>query len=919
MSVPGWSRLEDLFHRAAALPPSDRSAFLDSECAGDAALRADVESLLTHDAPPGAGIEDDIQREAEFIAAAAGEHLIGRRIGPYRVTAIIGEGGMGAVYRAVRDDDQYHKEVAVKLVRRGVETEMLLQRFRAERQILASLDHPYIARLLDGGATADGLPYFAMELIEGAPITRYASDRRLSIEARLELFQKVCEAVQYAHAKLTVHRDLKPANILITPDGFPKLLDFGIAKVLLSEDGLPEVGTTGTLRILTPGYASPEQVRGDSVTTATDVYSLGTVLYELLTGHLPHRIAGGTPEEMAYAVCSAEPAPPSESTELGNRSRLAGDLDNIVLMALRKEPERRYRSVEQLSEDLSRHLSRRPVIARADTLGYRAGKFMRRNRTAIVAAAAVVIALAGGMVMAMVQAGRAERRFQQVRRLANTVLFEIHDGIVNLAGSTAARRTIVRTSLEYLSSLSADARNDATLQAELAEAYLRVGDVQGNPLGASLGDAQGALESYRRAVELYSRAARARPNDFALQASLARAFVRLGNRQYSSADGAAAQRSFAQAGRLFDTVLARNSSDPAALEGAADASIGLSRVLVEQGDLRGATAQSSKAVDITRRLAAAEPSNPARRDALAGSLSQLGSCLLRTGELERLVDTYRSYVQLREQLVREDPENAARRRSLVIAYSRLGEVLGGHDTPNIGDVAGARIQFQSMLDIAESLAAADPANKTGQMDLAQAHFRMGGILIAGEPQAALAHLRKALDLIVQLAAADPDTIAIQSIRGAIEGNIGEILASQGQLAEGIVRMRRALTASHALADRQPTAVNHRISLLVAASNLAPALARFHNRAAVDALAVEVAPSLDWVHQARFSTYVQGRRPRTLFAFGQAYSLLKDQPEACNWFRRSVEAWRELESTSGIFPAYRTFQAAAIRRFEACSE
>jgi hypothetical protein len=488
MSATGWSRLEDLFHRAAALPPSDRAAFLDSECAGDAALRADVESLLGHDAPPGAGLADAIQREAEVMAAD--QWLIGRRIGAYRVTGIIGEGGMGAVYRAVRDDDQYRKEVAVKLVRHGFETESLLQRFRAERQILASLDHPYIARLLDGGATADGLPYFVMELIEGVPITRYASEHGLSLEARLQLFQKVCEAVQYAHANLIVHRDLKPSNILITPSGVPKLLDFGIAKLLGPDMLEPKAEATATLRLLTPDYASPEHVRGAAASTSMDVYSLGAVLYELLTGRPPHQISDTTPSEIERIICATEPVLPSRSAGPGvvPHRRLAGDLDNVVLMALRKEPERRYRSVEQFSEDLARHFSGRPVIARADTLGYRAGKFARRNRLAILAVAAIIIALAGGMAVATIQARRAERRFRQVRKLANTVLFEIHDGIVHLAGSTAARRTIVRTALEYLSSLSADARNDPSLQAELAEAYLRVGDVQGWPLGASLGD-----------------------------------------------------------------------------------------------------------------------------------------------------------------------------------------------------------------------------------------------------------------------------------------------------------------------------------------------------------------------------------------------------------------------------------------------
>ena len=908
-----WQRLEDLFAEAVELPPASRAAFVERETASDPELRSELLKLLHHDSGAGGRIAQAIGSAAE--AAALPEEWTGKHFGPYRIVREIGRGGMGLVFLAVRDDDQVRKTVALKIAPRWQDLDLLRERFRHERQILAGLEHPNIARFLDGG-TCDGIPYFAMEYVEGCPITEYASRHGLKLRDRIELFRQVCAAVQYAHQNLLVHRDLKPANILVSEDGQPKLLDFGIAKLL---SPLPDTGEntlTGTAP-WTPHYASPEQVRARPITTRTDIYSLGLILFELLTGERGQSADNSSPQALDRSICEVEVPRPSTRAPRALARQLAGDLDTIVGKATHKDPERRYGSVTELSDDLGRYLAGRPVRARKDSVVYRASKFLRRNWLPVGAASVASLSLIAGVIGFAWQARRAENRFNQVRKLANTVLFDINDKVANLAGSTPARQTIVRTSLEYLSSLSADAGNDATLQAELAEAYRRVGDVQGNPVGSSLGDAKGALESYGSAVDLYSRAARARPNDLALQNSFGQAFLQLAYRQYASADSVGANRSYAQAVRIFDTLLARNSSLPAALEGDAAAFAGLSRLLIDESDYRGAATQASKAVDISRRLLAADPSNPDRRDALAGSLNQLGSCLIRTGELDKAVDTYRSYVQLREQLVRDDPQNAVRRRSLMIAYSRLGEILGRRDMPNIGDFAGARIQFQRMLAIAESLAAADPANKTGQMDLSQAHMRMGGILRADEPKAALAHFRKALDLITQLAAVDSSTLVIQTSLGVLQGDIGASLASQGQLAEGIARMRKAMEIDRALLARQPNAAEPRITLLVAGADLARALARSRDRASVDALAAELSPLLEGLHSERFSSSVRARRPRTLFAFGEAYSTLQDRAQACEWFHRSVDAWREIESSSAVALYLRPLEADAARENAAC--
>ena len=392
MSEERWRRVEDLFHRAADLSPAERDALLASACAGDDGLRKEVESLLAADGDPDDVLEKAVSDAASRLREDAENESIrvGDRIGPYSIVALIGNGGMGAVYRALRDDE-FRMEVALKLLKRGTDTESALRRFRKERQILAGLRHPNIAHLLDGGATEDGLPYFAMEYVEGRPLLDYAAS--LPIRQRLELFRSICAAVRYAHQNLVVHRDLKPGNILVTADGSPKLLDFGIAKLVDPEaTGDEMMMTVAGTRVLTPDYASPEQVRGEPITIASDIYSLGVILYELLTGKRPHVIEAYTPQEIERAICREEPKKPSAWN-----AQVAADLDNIVLMALRKEPQRRYGSVEQFSEDVGRHLENRPIRARKDTLVYRTDKFIRRNKLGLLAAGIALTGLALGV------------------------------------------------------------------------------------------------------------------------------------------------------------------------------------------------------------------------------------------------------------------------------------------------------------------------------------------------------------------------------------------------------------------------------------------------------------------------------------------------------------------------------------------
>jgi serine/threonine-protein kinase len=418
--VERWRRIDALFAEATALPASARDAFLRAACAEDEELRLELESLLQSDARPEDLLGEVVESAARDVAdqrPAASAPLAGELLGPYRVIGILGRGGMSSVYRAVRADDEYSKEVAVKILQSGFLGPDTLERFRRERQLLADLEHPYIARLLDGGTREDGTPFVVMELVDGPPIDEYARRENLGLAPRIALFRKVCAAVQYAHQRLVVHRDLKPSNILVQPDGTPKLLDFGIAK-LLDED---EVAATVTAqRWMTPEYASPEQVRGERVSTASDVYSLGAVLYELLTDRRPYRFPSRGAGDIERVVCETMPPPPSAAlaeraaesepppTRPIRSRELRGDLDNIVLMALRKEPERRYGSAGELDADLERFERGLPVRSRPDTFRYRSRKFVRRHRLAVAAAAALVTLLVAFGAVTFFQARRLE-------------------------------------------------------------------------------------------------------------------------------------------------------------------------------------------------------------------------------------------------------------------------------------------------------------------------------------------------------------------------------------------------------------------------------------------------------------------------------------------------------------------------------
>ncbi|HEU4525607.1 MAG TPA: protein kinase [Gemmatimonadales bacterium] len=681
MNSDRFRRCEELFHVTLGLPEAERGAFLRQRCADDPLLQADVERLLAAHVQAG-----DFISSPAIAAVGNGigpdESWLGRLVGPYRVVREIGRGGMGAVYLAERADGQYQQRVALKVIKRGMDTEQVLARFRAERQILASLDHPNIARLLDGGSTDQGVPFFVMEYIEGQPIDAWAAGRELSVEDRLRLFLQVCGAVAYAHQNLVVHRDIKPLNILVTVEGVPKLLDFGIAKVL--HEGPDEATSTVTgMRLLTPEYASPEQIEGRHATTVSDVYALGVVLYELLTGRSPYRTRSRAPLDLVEAVRTTDPDRPSA---VGNteklRRRLRGDLDTILLTALRKEPTRRYPSVEQFAGDIRRHLDGLPVRARPDTFRYRAGKFVRRNRVPVAAALLLALALLGGTAATAYQAqqaraaqARAERRFADVRKLANSLLFDYHDAIRDLRGARPVRERMVRDALGYLDGLASESGEDPSLQRELAGAYQRIGDLQGGE-PSSLGDTEGATRSYGKALGILETLIRADSGNARLRRDAARTSLSLGRVVWGRGDvpGGLSYARLARA--LLDPLVAAAPTDTDLRLQLSAANNLLGQISLEEGKI--AEAMEYHSADVIQFEAAPESERrlPAVRHALSVSYGYLADAQIESGDVAGALESHRRSRALRAQLSAEFPENQTYAEAVSSARYYEATVLG---------------------------------------------------------------------------------------------------------------------------------------------------------------------------------------------------------------------------------------------------
>ncbi|HSK76936.1 MAG TPA: tetratricopeptide repeat protein [Thermoanaerobaculia bacterium] len=766
MTPDRWQQIKAVLNDALEREEALRTAFLEAACQDDDELRREVESLLASEAEIGDFIETPVFRihgEAEPLA-------VGQRIGAYRIVRELGRGGMGSVYLAERADEEFEQRVALKVVRRGMDTDEIVRRFRSERQILAHLDHPNIAKLFDGGTTEDGRPYFVMEHVEGQPIDQYCDERKLSVRERLELFRRVCSAVHLAHQNLIVHRDLKPGNILVTADGVPKLLDFGIAKLL--DPGQEAFALTrANVRPMTPEYASPEQVRGEAITTASDVYSLGVLLYVLLTGHPPYRPVRRDPQSLAKAICETDPPRPSSiirqvgegrrpdgtSVELTPESvsrvregearllrrRLAGDLDNIVLMAMSKDPKRRYASVDQLSNDIGRHLEGWPVVARKDTLGYRARKFVGRHKGGVTLAALVLLLIVGSSVAVTVLWQHAVREQQRAKAVSEFLvdLFTISNPSESRGETVTAREMLD----EGAKKIEKNLESQPELRAEMME---------------TMGRVYGSIGLYKRARPLLETALLLRRqelgnNDLRVASTL----HNLANVLRGMDEDDVAERLIQEALRIQRSQRATKNLDYAS------GLTNLGALLKERGELDEAEKLLLEGLALKRTLPEADPGE------LAGSLNNLGTLYQTRGDLAKAKRYLTESLEIRRTLTQGQPN-----QELANSLNNLGTLL-----QDLNELAGAEACHLDALQMRRKLLG-DRHPK-----VARSLNNLGKVRqLRGDVAEAESYFREALSI------ADEQLEPEHTDRAIYLRNLASVLVTLGKHVEGEALARESL-------------------------------------------------------------------------------------------------------------------------------
>jgi len=715
-------KVEELFHQVSKLSPDARLRYF-VEHKVDEGTRTEVEALLVRDS-----------QTATFAAAGTVEHYSERvelkdlQCGPYRLGKLLGRGGMGRVYLAERADGEVQQRVAVKLLQHGADPAQFRELFLSERQILATLSHPNIARLLDAGHRDDGQPYLVMEYVEGKTIDVYAAG--IGIRQKIALFIKVCAAVSYLHRNLVVHRDLKPSNILVTEEREPKLLDFGIAKIL----DLGDVTVTN-MRMLTPEYASPEQAAGGRMTTATDIYSLGAVLYKLLTGASPYRSTSQATESMPAYTAPGKFLPPSKLAP-----ELKGDLEAILLRALREEPQERYASVEQFSEDLESYLESRPVRARTGDVWYRTRKFLRRYWLPASAAALTLGSLTVGLSIANHERAIAERRFTDVRQLASK-LFDIDDQVAKLSGSTETRRFILETSLEYLRRITADVRMDPSLALEVGTAYMRVARVQ--RADTALGQSQLAEGNDQKAQVLVDSVLASEPsNRSALlrSAEISQELMEIASQR----DQAEALRMARKTDRTMQAYLdAANREQHLDRSEAEDAIV----VLLNVANIYALGEQFDESVAISRRTIAL--ARTANWPAYAGAAElNLAIVYQEQGRLEEALQSVQEAARILEPAPGE--KSVGKPLAFMSALIHEGSILGEAGGISLARPDDALLPLERASKMADDLAQRDPNQFTSRERVFSADVMMAGILWHSDPARALELCDHALTRLAEI-------------------------------------------------------------------------------------------------------------------------------------------------------------------------
>ena len=777
----------------------------------------------------------------------------GTFIGPFVILRRLGAGGMGVVYLAERPD-QKTGPVAIKVIKRGMDSEEIERRFNRERDMLASLkSHPNIAHF-EFADSEGGLSYFVMEFVDGRPIDEYCKEQQLDLERVLRLFLLVAGAVQAAHQRTIVHRDLKPSNILVTKEGTPKLLDFGIAKVLQSE-AVETALTIPEMRLLTPRYASPEQIEGNAADVRMDVYSLGVILYELITGAHPHRVVDLPASEAMRRICNDEPIPPS-SAESGGKNlmprnrELQRDLDNILLKALHKDPARRYGSVEQFGTDVERYLEGQPVSARPDTHFYKMRKFVTRHRSLVASSAAFVLLLIGATVLvtwqahvARVQRAVAERRFSDVRSLANWLVFDFHDRIEKLHGATEARQLLIQRALQYLDGLSRESAGDPGLQREIAESYLKLGDVLGYPNDANLGDRKSALASYKKALAILENLSRSGG----------------GTPEVSRATGVVQQR--------------------------------IGEMLIKGGSTDEAFDHFTTGVGILEGLVKSGQSDSRTRQNLAVAYTKMGEWYESRGETLKALAQYKSSMEFFQALRKENPDNADASRNITVLYSKLGDI----DLAR-GHLDDALANYRSSMEIRERLLAASPNNREAERDLATVYDRISTVYQdQNRVEDALSYERKTLAIDLRALEHDPKNADSKADVASDYAAISDLVGQLGHWREALSEQEKAFQIRKELHALSPMDTDITAEMADSALYAGLAQAKLGRPEAAENLQL-ARNQIEELHQADpGNAMYQEELAKTYLFSGKAMEALGQRKAALAFYRKSLDIYHDLKN------------------------
>jgi serine/threonine protein kinase len=807
---PGqWQALSPYLDQALAMSDDERATWLSSLAEQDPALAAQLAALL--DEHRVLAQEGFLEKGRFALPNSTG--LAGQALGPYTLISQIGQGGMGSVWLARRSDGRFERQAAVKFVSIALAGRATEERFKREGSILGRLTHPHIAELLDAGISADGQPYLILEYVDGTTIDQYCDQHTLDVEARVRLFLDVLAAVAHAHANLIVHRDIKPSNVLVTAGGEVKLLDFGIAKLLGGE------GQTGAATLLTreggspltPQYAAPEQLTNQPITTATDVYALGVLLYVLLSGRHPAGSDLSSPAELVRALLELEPPRPSDAiTAHGSeliaqkrratldklRRQLRGDLDTIIAKALKKAPAERYSSVTALADDLQRYLKQEPISARPDTIRYRARKFVRRNRVVVALATVALVAILVGSGVAIYQARIAERRFQDVRKLAHTILFDLHDEVAKLDGSTKAREMMVQTGLQYLDHLAKNAGGDLELQKEIAAGYMKIGDAQGYPTQPNLGRMADAVASYRKAGDIYERIARKNSAYLPDLAAYYRSYAGLFR---FSDQPQRARELYMAAIQTFDRLRAHQQLDPEQENIYTRAWCNLGDVDEDVDNFQLAWTEFGRCSE----LAHAQLNRKKDQQSLnmiAQSAERVGTAAQELGHLREALQAFDEDEKAIRELLAAEPFNPRFQRALALMYQFRGRVYFSDGYPDYGDPKRALQSLKLYLETAQQMLERDPNNTAAQSSVVRAKMKVSYCLQKSDPPAAIGLARDSLRIIDQMIASNRGGSRVVSDRADGLRKLGEAQLNAGRLAEARSSADLALASSRELAQ-----------------------------------------------------------------------------------------------------------------------